>query len=188
MKATGRLLDLIEQYRPHFLARTRREKVLFSAFLVVIALVWAGTMPARLGEGSRDLRLARGSIAEQDRWLDGRERIEADYQRALESLNPEMFPPRQQAVAQLEGHARQAGLAPKIDPSTSTKSDRLIFHTINVSFDRVTFAKVAEYQRAVAAALPSVNLKTIVLSSRPGVAGAAEITARLTYEAIEYTN
>jgi len=188
MKALARLIDLLEQYRPLFLARTRREKVLFAAFIAAIVLVWAGSLPGRFGDTLRDLTLARESIQRQNVWFDGRERIEADYARALESLNPALFPPRQQAVAQLEAHARQTGLTPKIDPSTSTRSDRLAFHIINVSFDRVSFTKVAEFQRAVAAALPSVNLKSVVISSPSRAPGAAEINARLTYEAIEYTH
>lgn len=188
MKAIHRLIDVLEQYRPLFLARTRREKVLFAAFIAAIVLVWAGSLPGRFGDTLRDLTLARESIARQNVWFDGRERIEADYTRALESLNPDLFPPRQQAVAQLESHARQVGLTKlNIDPSKSTRSDRLTFHTINVSFDRVNFTKVAEFQRAVAAALPSVNLKSIVLSAPSRAPGAAEINARLTYEAIEYT-
>ncbi len=189
MKAIlGRLLDAVERYRPLFLARTRREKVLFAAFLVVVAVIWAGTLPGRIGDSVREVRRARADIAEQDRWFENQERIEADYQRALASLDPEQLPPRQQVIAQLENLARQNGLNPKIDPSTSTRSDRLTFHVINVSFDRVAFGKVSGFQRATAAALPSVNLKTIVVSSPSRAPGAAEINARLTYEAIEYTH
>ncbi len=186
MKTLARLIDLLEQYRPLFLARTRREKVLFAAFIAAIVLVWAGSLPGRFGDTLRDLDLARESLRRQDVWFDDRARIEADYARALESLNPELFPPRQQAVAQLESHARQVGLTPDISHSNSTKSDRLTFHTVNVSFNRVNFTKVAEFQRAVAAALPSVNLKSVVLSAPSRAPGAAEINARLTYEAIEY--
>jgi len=188
MKLLGPLIDLLEQYRPLFLARTRREKVLFAALLGAIALVWAGSLPGRAGDAFDEWRLASEALGRQQQWFDSRERIEADYQRALESLNPELFPPRQQAIAQLQAQGQQVGLAPKIDPSTSTKTDRLTFHLINVSFDRVNFGKIAEFQRAVAAALPSVNLKTIVLNAPGNAPGAAEINARLTYEAIEYSN
>lgn len=184
MKVVGRLIDLIDQYRPLFLARTRREKVLFAAFVAAIVLVWAGTLPARMGDEMRDMTLAREAVKRQNQWFIDRDRIEADYQRALESLNPELLPPRQEVVAKLQAQAQQSGLTPQIGNSTSTKRDRLTFHTINVSFDHVAYGKIAEFQRAVAAALPSVNLKTIVLSSRQG---AADIGARLTYEAIEYT-
>lgn len=187
MNPVPRLLDFAERYRPLFLARTRREKVLFVAFVVVVAAVWAGTLPGRASDLAADLRRARENIREQNRWFDNRDRIEADYQRALATLNPDELPPRQQVVAQLENLARQSGLNPKIDPSTSTRSDPLTFHTINVSFDRVGFARIAEFQRAAAAALPSVNLKTIVISAPSRAPGASEINARLTYEAIEYT-
>lgn len=188
MKAVARLIDLLEQYRPLFLARNRREKVLLAAFIAVIVLIWAGSLPSRLGDRLREVRQVREANDRQELPLGQRDRIEADYQAALESLNPELFPPRQQVVAQLEVHARQAGLTPKIDPSTSSRSDRLTFHTVNVSFDRVPYAKIAEYQRAVAAALPSVNLKTIILTAPGRGPGAAEVNARLTYEAIEYTH
>lgn len=186
MKALNRLIDTLEQYRPLFLARTRREKVLFSLFLVGIAVAWAGTFPGRIGDMLREVRLARQNISEQDTWFANRERIEQEYQAALASLDPAQLPPRQQVVAQLEGLARQSGLNPKIDPSTSTRSHPLTFHTINVSFDRVGYGKVAEFQRAAAAALPSVNLKTIVVSNPARVPGATDINVRLTYEAIEY--
>ncbi|MBE2213803.1 MAG: hypothetical protein IAE82_08025 [Opitutaceae bacterium] len=190
MKAVARLIDLLEQYRPLFLARNRREKILLAAFIAVIVLIWAGSLPSRLGDRLREVRQMSEANARQELPLGQRDRIEADYQAALESLNPELFPPRPQVVAQLEVHASQAGLSPKtkIDPSTSSRSDRLTFHTVNVSFDRVPYTKIAEFQRAVAAALPSVNLKTIILTAPGRGPGAAEVNARLTYEAIEYTH
>ena len=155
MKILGRFLDFAERYRPLFLARTRREKVLFAAFLLVIALIWAGTLPGRISQTHQDLSLAGEAIDEQNTLFKLRDQVETKYQTALASLDPEKFPPRQQVVAQLESMARQAGLNPKIDPSTSAKSDRLTFHTINVSFDRVGFARISEFQRTAAAALAS---------------------------------
>lgn len=188
MNAATRLIDRVEQYRPLFLARTRREKVLFALFLAAIVIVWAGTLPGRMSETSRDVTLARQNIAEQDRWFENEARIEEDYQRALATLDPAKLPPRQQVIAELEAQARQGGLTPRIDPGRSEKVDRLTFHTINVSFDRVEFGRVATFQRSVAAAMPSVNLKTIVVNSAARNAGSSEISARLTYEAIEYTH
>jgi hypothetical protein len=186
MKLFRGLFDLLEQYRPLFLARNRREKVLVAAFIVVIVAIWAGTLPGRVGDRFREVRLAREAIERQDGPLSQRERIEAEYQRGLESLDPQTMPPRPEVVARLEGMARQSGLSPRIEPSTSTRSDRLVFHLINVSFDRVPFLKVAEFQRAVSTTLPSVNLKTLVLNSRSAQQGSAEMSARLTFEAIEH--
>lgn len=185
MKLIRQLIDLLEQYRPLFLARNRREKVLVAAFIVVIAVIWAGTLPGRVGDRFREVRLAREAMERQDGPLGQRDRIEAEYQRALESLDPGTMPPRPEVVARLESMASQSGLSPRIEPSTSTRNDRLVFHLINVSFDRVPFSKVAEFQRAVSTTLPSVNLKTLVLNARPQQ-GAVEMSARLTFEAIEY--
>lgn len=186
MSTLRRLFDLLEQYRPTFLARSRREKVLLAAFLVTIAFVWLLTFPDRVGARARDITVSRASLGLQDDTLDQRDRVEAEYQRALESLDPAELPSRQEIMARLESQARQGGLSPRIEPSTSTRSDRLIFHLINVSFDRVPFAKVAEFQRAVTTTLPSVNLKTLVLDSRSAQQGGVEMNARLTFEAIEY--
>jgi hypothetical protein len=185
MKLIRGLIDLLEQYRPLFLARYRREKVLIAAFIVVIAVIWAGTLPGRVGDRIREVQLEGANIDRQDDVLGLRDRIEADYERALGSLDPSTMPPRQEVVARLESLAKQSGLTPGMGLSTSTRSDRLVFHLINVSFDRVPFAKVAEFQRAVSTTLPSVNLKTLVLTARPQQA-AVEMSARLTFEAIEY--
>jgi hypothetical protein len=187
MKAVDRLMDLSEQYRPAFLARTRREKALGAAFLVVIAIVWFGSFSGRVGATLQDNSKARLDMSDQQRWFDGREQIEAEYQQALATLDPASMPPRAEVLARLQALATQYGLSPRIDPPSSRKSDRLTFHTVNVSFDRVGFSKVAEFQRATAAALPSVNLKTIRITSPSRAPGASEINARLTYEVIENT-
>jgi FAD/FMN-containing dehydrogenase len=186
MKALDRLMDFSEKYRPVFLTRSRREKVLFAVFLLAIALVWFGTVSGRLGATLRDGRLARDDVREQQRWFDNREAIEASYQRALASLDPAQIPPRAEVLARIQALSTQYGLNPRIDPPSSQRRDRLTFHTVNVSFDRVDYGKLAEFQRAAAAALPSVNLKTIRVTTASRAGGG--LNARLTYEVIEYTN
>lgn len=185
MKATDRIVEFSERYRPLFLSKSRREKMLFTLFLVVIAIVWFSSVSGRIGATTREVRLARDDAREQQRWFDSREAIEAEYQQALASLDPANILPRAEVLARLQALAGQHGLSPRIDPTAPQKRERLTFHTVNVSFDRVDYGKLAEFQRATAAALPSVNLKTIRVNT---TARAGGLNARLTYEVIEYTN
>lgn len=184
---TAKLLQYIEQYRPLFLSRTRREKVFFTAFVVVLIVVWMSTLAGRAKAFNIERISVQADARDQALWIDERDNIETNYQDALALLQTAELPTRNEVLAQIQALIQKYEFNPfTLNPPTTETRQNLLFHTYTVSFPRAEWEKLSMFHDELATALPTVNLEQLTLIADRR--NPALLNARLRLVAIEFSN
>ncbi|RME69674.1 MAG: hypothetical protein D6781_08075 [Verrucomicrobia bacterium] len=175
----------LEKLRPFFLARTRREKVFFTVFLIVLVLVWTTSFLGRLKAFNLERQVVLADARNQAQWLENRESIEAGYEDALALLQTARLPTRNEVMAQIQELIKKYQFNPfTLNPPTTTTRQNLLFHTYTISFPRAEWDKLSAFHDELATALPTVNLEQLTLIADRR--NPALINARLRLVAIEF--
>jgi hypothetical protein len=176
-----------EKIRLGFLTRSRREKLLATLFVVVLAVLWAVLLVGRVRAFGPKLAQAKEEAMFQDGVLDARERIEIDYETAFSRLsdNPDR-PSGKIAYETVDQIVRSSGFTNfRLDPPQPERRDQLTFHPINLNVFKADFAKLAELFNAITTRLPTVNLAEVVISAPDRTNPQAPLDARFKFVAIE---
>ncbi|MGH8021617.1 MAG: hypothetical protein ACREIA_25705 [Opitutaceae bacterium] len=174
----------LDQLRPGFLARSRREKFLTVLFLVVLAIIWASTFVTRVKAFSLEIGSEQSTANSQAQWLGDRESIEANYEAVIAQLSDAALPSRSEVLAQIDALVRKYQFTFRIEPPQSQVRDRLTFHTIALSIDGADYNRLQAFQNELSALLPTVNLEqiTIVADRQPPF----HLNTRLRLVAVEF--
>ncbi len=177
-------MNLPERFRPVFLARTRREKVLAVAFLAVLAAIWCSSFLTRGRAWSVALGGAREEAKAQDLWIENRAAFEARYEEAIARLDQSALPSRSEVLALVDALVRKYAFTFRIEPPQTQRRDRLDFHTLSLSVDKGDYAKLQSFYDELAASLPTVNVEQITLAADRR--NPALLDARLRLVAVEF--
>ena len=113
-----------------FYSRHPREKVLLTALVALLAVVWL----LRVGRGSRELwlewRTAATTLATQQQWLDNRANIEVAAAKAIEHLDPARTFSSPQLLGELSTIADKIGVRANTT-SEIVGTDRTSLFSIN---------------------------------------------------------
>lgn len=157
----------LERFRPKFLGRPRREKLLLVAFLVALAVVWFGSLIGRAQTTIAQTGGIRSRAADQQRWLDQQEDIESRFGAAVDALRDAPLPPRQQVTAGIEALLRKHGLSTdyRLPSPDYMESDGLVINTFNITINRAEWNNLYAFHEEIAVVLPTVNIAEIRLQS-----------------------
>jgi len=175
-------MTLLEKLRLGYLARTRREKLLSVAFLVVLTALWLVLFLDRCGKFAPELARVREQAEENAKWFAGEPGIAARYQAALEILRDTSLK-GSQAYATIDRISRESGLAFRMDPPTSNRREQLTFSPINVNITKGDYGQLRKFYQDVMNALPNVKLDEVTIAS-PDRTGAL-LDAKFKFVAIE---
>lgn len=178
------MMNALVQLRPWFLARQRREKMLAAVFLIAVAIVWLVLYVGRAREFSLQLRVVRADANEQEMYLGRSADDDVRYQNAINALSPESFPKLSEVMAQVDALWRKYGFKATVAPSKAQPHDRILIQQITVGIDSADYEKLRDFQRELAATLPTVHLKQFTI--RPAGRNSQQLNARLELEAIEF--
>jgi hypothetical protein len=171
--------------RSLFLARSRREKVLAMAFLVVFALIWASAFLTRVSAFRIQLASVRATADSQAQWIDSTEAIEARYREAVARLSGATLPSRSEVLAQVDALVRKYRFTFRIDPPQTQGRDRFTFHAISIAIDKADYGQLQAFQNELTTSLPTVNLEQITLIADRR--NPAQLDTRIRLVAIEFS-
>lgn len=177
-------MNTVAKLRAGFLARSRREKVLAVAFLIVLAVIWLSSLVSRAKSYSAEIRIAKADANDQAQWLDNAETIEARYNEAVSLISDAALPTRSEVLAQIDALVRKYQFTFRIDPPRSQSRDRLTFHSIAVNIDKGDFDQLQSFQAELVSTLPTVNLEQITLAADSR--NPSQLNARLRLVAVEF--
>jgi hypothetical protein len=179
-------MTLLEKLRLGFLARSRREKLLSVAFLVVLTALWLVLFVDRWRRFAPELAQVRSDAEENSRWLAAEPNIASRYQAALEVLRDTSLK-GPQAYATIDQISRGSGLGFRMDPPSSNRREQLTFYPINVNITKGDYNQLRKYYQDVLGALPSVKLDEVTIAA-PGRAVPGQpvlLDAKFKFVAIE---
>jgi hypothetical protein len=177
-------MNALEKIRPWFLGRSRREKLLAVAFLLVLAGLWFYSLAGRMRAFTQEVTMVRRQSSKQADVLNRRAEIDASYAAAVARLKDQELPTGAQAYAKVDEIVRKYPYAFRIDPLQSRTSDNLTYNNINVSLQKADYQQLAKLFGEITAALPTINLDEITLTADRR--NPAQLDARLKFVAIEF--
>lgn len=158
-------MNWAEKVRLAFLGRTRREKLLATAFVVVLALLWLVLLVARIRDFAPRLAAIRSEAQIQGSWLARRESIAARYEEAVANLRDRQLDGNE-AYATVDRLLRQSGFSSfQIDPPRPDPREQLTFHPINVKINKANYFQLRDLFRQIMTALPNVNLEEVIIAA-----------------------
>ena len=151
----------------HLLARlTLRERVLVTAFLWVMVILWSHFAFRHFGATRREFTTLGHRLAEHQIWLDGSDQIENDLTVARGRLDPTRTFSSIQLVGQVDALARRLdGLSFSISSPTTEASEIFQVHSVRVELRRASLTEVARYLQAVHQESPYLGLERLQLSA-----------------------
>ena len=145
-------MNALESIRPWFLGRTRREKLLAVAFLLVLAGLWFYSLAGRVRAFTQEFTMVRHQSAGQAAVLSRRAEIDARFAAAVARLKDQELPTGAQAYAKVDEIVRKYPYAFRIDPLQAKTSDNLTYNSINVSLQKADYQQLARLFGEITAA------------------------------------
>lgn len=145
---------------------TVRERVLVTAFLWVMVLLWSHFAFRQLGDARRLHGDLGHRLAEQQIWLDRASDIERDLNLARSRLDPARTFTAVRLVGKVDALARSLpGLTFSVSSPTTERSEIFRVHSVRVELRRAGLADIAAYLQAIQDESPYLGLERIQLSA-----------------------
>jgi hypothetical protein len=165
--------------RRWFEARNRREQVLVTAFVIMIALTWLSGAFGRVRSRLADWNSTRTAVAAQQLWLDRQADIEARSAAAVRNLDPAKTHDATRLVDTINALAKGAGLNLAIDPPQTQRTPQFAYHTAKVTFRRTTLPALLNFYDELNKQAPYLNLESIALQTDRSAGGAINATLQI---------
>lgn len=165
--------------RAWFEARSRREQVLVTVFVLMIAFTWFFSALGRARTRLDEWRATRVASSAQQLWLDRQADIEARSAAAVRNLDPARTHDATRLMGTVNSLATAAGLTPAIDPPQTQRTSQFAYHTIKVTFRRANLPALLNFYDELAKQAPYLNLESIALQTDRGAAGALSATLQI---------
>jgi hypothetical protein len=165
--------------RRWFESRNRREQVLVTVFVMMVALTWFFSALGRMRTRLDDWRSTRAGLAAQQLWLDRQADIEARSAAAVRNLDPAKTHDATRLSGAVNSLATGAGLSPSIDPPQTQRTPQFAHHTIKVTFRRANLPALLSFYDELAKQAPYLNLEAIALQTDRSAAGALNATLQI---------
>jgi hypothetical protein len=165
--------------RSWFESRNRREQVLVTVFVLMVAFTWFFSALGRMRTRMGDWRSTQTALSAQQLWLDRQAEIEARSAAAVRNLDPARTHDATRLVGTVNSLATGASLSPSIDPPQTQRTSQFAYHTIKVTFRRANLPALLNFYDELAKQAPYLNLESIALQTDRGAAGALNATLQI---------
>ena len=159
---------MIRTLRAFFLSRLLREKLLLLAFIAIGTIWWLSAFATRGSVFWRDQRSTTATLAEQQIWLDGRAKIEADAQKAASRLDPARTFNLSRLSTEVRNLATQAGIRTfntNFQPSVS--NGQFSFHTLTFTANNLDWETLKKFYQSVQGRAPYIGFDQFTLLLAP---------------------
>lgn len=140
---------MITQAKKIFNKFTQREKILITALLWVITLLWANWLNSRLSTLSSEISTTHASLKHQQIWLDNQSSIEERLLASRQILDPGKTYPKNQFIAKVETLAKSSGATFNITNPTTRTGDIFNEHTLTIQFKDATLKSLLTFENAI---------------------------------------
>jgi hypothetical protein len=165
--------------RTWFEGRNRREQVLVTVFVLLIAAVWLLGAMGRLRTQLAGWRSTQTGLATQQLWLDRQQDIEARSAAAVRNLDPARTYDATRLVGTVNSLASAAGMNLTIDPPQTLRTPQFAYHTAKVTFRRTDLPALLKFYDELGKQAPYLNLESIALQSEHAAAGTLNVTLQI---------
>jgi hypothetical protein len=152
---------MIRNLRAFFLSCLLREKVLMTAFIVMAAAVWLGSVVGRIGRFSREARATTSSLNQQALWLSNRASIEAQAQAAAGQLDAVRTLDATKLLAEVQQIAADADITKNTTAGApkDVSSGQFSVHTLEFSVTKVEWATLKQFYLALSRRSPYIGIE-----------------------------
>ncbi|MGF1485066.1 MAG: hypothetical protein ACFBZ8_11960 [Opitutales bacterium] len=139
-----------------------REKLMLTALVWVLVLVWLITWTGRFGTVQRTYTTATASMDAAMEMMQEAPRIDAEIRAVVAELDPSLTFDHRRLTLEVDSLARRLGLR-RINLSTprSEDSDAFVFHTMRFEADQASLAKLIEFEAALRERSPYISLESL---------------------------
>jgi hypothetical protein len=142
-----------------------RERVMLTAFLLVILLIWASRLSDRWTEAGETLREARRTVAHQAIWLSSANRFEAQLKETLAALDPEAMLDANGLTAFVDSYAREHKLRHEMTAPQVRTGRVFTQSTVRVTFRNLSLEDLIRLQIAIDAKRPYLASEGLALAA-----------------------
>jgi len=168
--------------KAYFLNLFLREKLLFVAFVLAIAVWWFSNLAGRTARFAGDFRQTTKTIADQNGWLARRNEIETASKRAISQLDPART--YDSTRLQSEISTLSAGLPdPDIEPRPDQRADQFTVHSVQFSVHRADFVSLERFYLEVSKLSPYINIEECSINVDP--ANPAQLDSSMQISSVE---
>lgn len=162
-----------------FHAKTLRERMLVTVFILMIGAAWALTAIGRVRSHWSDWQLANADIKDQDSWLTRQAEIEQRSAEAVKNLDPAKTFDATRLVATLSTLTSSQGLGAAIDPPRSERTSQFAYHTTRVTLRRAALPALLNFQDELAKLSPYLTTEQISVETDRGAPGMLNVTLQV---------
>jgi hypothetical protein len=151
---------MIRNLRAFFLSCLLREKVLMTAFIVMAAAVWLGSVAGRIGRFSREARSTSASLNQQALWLSNRASIEAQAQAAAGQLDAVRTLDATRLLAEVSAIAAETELKSyNSGTPKDVSSGQFSVHSLEFNVTKVDWATLKVFYLALSKRSPYIGIE-----------------------------
>ena len=155
---------MIRSLRAFFLSRLLREKLLLLALIGIGTVWWLSAFASRASAFWREQRGTTAALAEQQLWLNDRNKIETAAQKAASRLDPAKTYNLSRLSTEIRNLATQAGLRGNYVPQPSVSNAQFSFHTLTFTASNVDWEGLKKFYQAVQGKVPYIGIDQFALT------------------------
>jgi len=179
---------MIKAAKAFFLARALREKLLLVAFIFLGAAIWLSGFTDRAARFWREQKSLKLTLADQQRWLDSRDLIDARARGAIAKLQPSSTLNATRLLGEVNAIAAGVGLG----RNTSTNQSRTertaqfaVVNSLHITVNRAPWAKLVNLYLELQKRSPYIGLEEFSLQADAGSRGTDLLNASLSVSSVE---
>lgn len=160
---------MIRTLRAFFLGRLLREKVLLLAFVLIGVLWWLTAFNKRASFFWREQHRTTVELADQQRWLQNKTKIEAEAERAARGFEAAQTLDGNRLVSAINQAASEAGLRNNYGtsgPPTTETNGQFKIHTVLYSVTGADFVTLEKFYLNLHKRAPYIGVESFVLLGR----------------------
>ena len=156
---------MIRTLRSYFLTRLLREKILLLGFILIGTLWWLSAFSSRANAFWQEQRKTTMDLKEQQLYLDRKEQIEADAQRAASQLDPQKTLDAIRLAAAVSQAAHDAGLRNNYgsNPLPPQTNGQFTIHSIQFQVNNADFVMLEQFYLNLHKRAPYIGIEQFTL-------------------------
>jgi hypothetical protein len=155
---------MITSLRAFFLARAFREKVLLTAWCLIVAAVWASSFFGRTAHFTRMVHETTTTLNGQQLWLSNRGAIESQAQAAAGKLDAVRTLDATKLLAEVDAIANDSGLKNStIGESKDSPIGQFAVHSLQFNVTKVDWATLKQFYLSLSKQSPYIGIEQFSL-------------------------
>jgi len=162
---------------------SRRERVMLSAFLTVMLLLWGSSLWSRWNQSSENLRQAKQILQQQNVWIDNAPIFEGQMRNVMNQIDRSKMLNANELTGFIDSYARDKNLRHEL--GTPSVGAGTVFRktTLRVTFRNVELQQLIELHLALNQQRPYIAVEALALTANR--ADPRLLNARLQLSSIE---